>query len=494
MRDPAIEEIYIVAREQRQQRQQKARERIMLALREGAPMPGLDELARARGLVIRERENSIFSDAWPLIAIMFILIGLVASRNAAMLALGMGLLVIMGVSTWWKRVALRGVTYVRQFDRTHVFPGEPVEMTLTITNGKPLPLTWLQFKDLAPIAPAEASQMAIIASEIGKGHALLTTMSLNGFERRRRMVTFRFPRRGYFEIGPVTYISGDVYTLFTVEREHRYIDRLVVYPQIYPLEKLLLPAKEMFGEEHVFRSLFVDPIRTQGIRDYQPEDRFRDVHWKASARRGDLQTKVYDPASGINVAIFLNVATMARHWLGFDPELLERAVSVTSSIASYAAEQRWGIGVFANGSIPGSDQPIRVPPGRSRDQLMRILEALAAVTEFATGSIELLMHKESRRITWSATLVLVTAIVTDEIASALIRLKQAGRRIVLITLAEEAPPDSLQGILSYHVPGTVPAFQKGRLTESMTEAALESIPAPVPLHLDGESRELHDGR
>jgi uncharacterized protein (DUF58 family) len=186
------------------------------------------------------------------------------------------------------------------------------------------------------------------------------------------------------------------------------------------------------------------------------------------------------------VVVFLNVATYPRHWMGFNPELLERAVSVSASIASYSADQRWSIGVFANGSVPRSDQPIRVPPGRSPDQLLRVLEALAAVTEFATGSIELLMNKESSSLPWSATFVLVTGVITEEMLAGLIRLKVAGRRVTLVSLADEPPPKDLPGILAYHVPARVRAFRRAAPSGSETEVALGSIPAPEPLELELE--------
>ena len=122
------------------------------------------------------------------------------------------------------------------------------------------------------------------------------------------------------------------------------------------------------------------------------------------------------------------------------------------------------VSVLANGSIPGSDQPIRVAPGRAPDQLLIILEALAAVTEFATGSIELLMHRESRRLPWAASFVLVTGIVTDETMIGLTRLRKAGRRVTLISLEKEAPPDDVEGILTYHVPGGLALFQRDKST------------------------------
>ncbi|MEZ4516985.1 MAG: DUF58 domain-containing protein [Chloroflexota bacterium] len=237
------------------------------------------------------------------------------------------------------------------------------------------------------------------------------------------------------------------------------------------------------------QSLFTDPIKTRGIRDYSPGDRFRDVHWKATARRGELQTKIYDPSTGMTMAVFLNVATFPKHWMGFDPDLLERAVSVAASAASYAADVGWGVGVYANGAVPNSDQPIRVPPGRSPEQLTRVLEALAAVTEFATGSIEVMLLRESAQLPWVATMVLVTAIVTDEIMIALMRLQEAGRRVVLISLDEDPPPQPPHQprsapLLIYHIPRTNPALQSVQSSSSATEAALRNIPTPEPVELE----------
>ena len=74
-------------------------------------------------------------------------------------------------------------------------------MRLTITNRKPVPLTWLQFKDQVPIAPEEAGKLAVIASEVSETFTLETSMSTNAYERTHRTHRFRFPRRGFYDIG-----------------------------------------------------------------------------------------------------------------------------------------------------------------------------------------------------------------------------------------------------------------------------------------------------
>jgi hypothetical protein len=101
----------------------------------------------------------------------------------------------------------------------------------------------------------------------------------------------------------------------------------------------------------------------------------------------------------------------------------------------------------------------------------------------------MMMLRESPRLPWAATLVVVTAVVTDEIMVALLRLKEAGRRVVLISLAEEPPPMNLGNILTYHIPASTPAFQAGPHSATATEAALSAIPTPEPVELSFDQLE-----
>lgn len=459
-----------------------AKKRVNQAVRSGQPVT-VEDLAAMRGLVAAERENSIFSDAWVPLAVLLVVVGYFAGRNVPAMTLGLILLFTVAISHWWKNRALQGVLYQRSFDRTHVFPGEPVLMKIKVKNHKQLPLTWLQFQDMIA-GPAkltlllEDGRQSTI--EVFERFGFSASFAPKPFDELERQLIIQFAQRGFYRIGPTTYRAGDIFTLFTVEREYLYEAMLVVYPKVWPLEALGLPPKEPFGDVKIQRSLFTDPLRTRGIRDYQPQDSFRDVHWKATARTGNLQTKIYDPSTGMTMALFLNVATSAKYWMGSEPELLERLITVSASILNYGFEQKWGIGVYANGSVPRSDQAIKVRPGRSPDQLMFCLEGLAAVTGFATGDMERLLQEESRKLPWIATLVVVTALLNEELVVTLIRLKEAGRRIVLISLAETPPPNHLGNISCYHIPPTAAAFQHPQGLRTVTEAALQNVPAPEP--------------
>ncbi len=395
----------------------------------------------------------MFNKAWIYLALILIPLGLIGHVKA-WLALSAFLLTVLGIAWWWNRRCLVGVRYERLLSATRAFPGEVVDLTLRLTNQKLLPLSWLMVEDQwsmnLPLVEGE-----LFPSATGKMGLFRSALSMRWFERVSRGYRLRCTRRGFYPLGPVRFRAGDIFGLFQSEETQEDLDWLIVYPQVLPLEALGFPPKEPLGEVKAAWRIFEDPVRPVGVREHQPGDSFRDVHWKASARRQDLQVKVYEPTTSHNLVLFLNVSTFARHWHGIDPIRLEKTIGVTASIASHAVDQRFIVGLIANGSVPHSDQPIKVLPSRRPDQLSRLLEALAAVTSFPTCSIDALLMTESPRLPWGATLVVVTSIVTDELRATMLRLREVGRRLVLVALEEEsdrAPISSVPGVPIYRLP------------------------------------------
>jgi uncharacterized protein (DUF58 family) len=345
-------------------------------------------------------------------------------------------------------------------------------MSLQITNRKVLPLTWLETTDEIPAALplAEGHLEATYDPKVG---LLRNVVALRWYERYSRQYELACTARGVYRMGPVELRSGDLFTLFEEHGTLPARDQLIVYPRIWPLEDLGIPSKEPFGERQAYLRLLDDPIRTVGVRDHHPEDSLRRVHWKATAHTGRLQVRVYEPAATPALMILLNVATFEHHWQGVLPALFERAVSVAGSVATWAVGQGYKTGLAANGCRARSDQPTRVPPGRSPGQLSRVLEALAAVTSFATSSTDVMLRSESPRAPWGATLVLVTAVVSAETCAELDALHRAGRPVTLISLDEEEPP-FLDGIRTYHLPPSTPAFTFAYPGASDSGAALDA--------------------
>ena len=111
----------------------------------------------------------------------------------------------------------------------------------------------------------------------------------------------------------------------------------------------------------------------------------RRIHWAKTAKYQALHSRVYEPIEEEQVMIFLNIATLAQYSHGTFPEMQERAIRVAASLAFELADKRLPVGLIANGRLPQSDQPLKLLPGRSPQQLSLILELLAGVTSFATS-------------------------------------------------------------------------------------------------------------
>jgi uncharacterized protein (DUF58 family) len=406
-----------------------------------------------RGRYVDVSKDTQFSEAWLLLAALVTLLGL-AFRIPFMLAVAAGLILIAAATWTWNELSLFGLHYQRSFSETRAFLGETVELSLEVRNRKFLPLTWLEIVDsfAGPLPVDGVPIMLDATTNLGEFN---TFWSLGAFQRITRHYQVQCIQRGFHTYGPARIKTGDGFGLFGRQATLPLQQRLIVYPRLYSAADLRLPAKTPFGERIRRERLFEDPLRTAGIREWQPGDNLRRVHWKATARHQEMLSRQYEASEEPQVLIILNVATLHRHWLGSIPELQERAISVAGSLAQLATELRLPVGLIANGYLPGSDQALRLLPGRSPDQLVHILELLAAVTPFAVAPIEEMLVHEAPRLPWGATLVVVTAIAHDDLLAALWELAHAGRKLVLFTLAEEPPAMPLPGITIYHLPHLV---------------------------------------
>jgi uncharacterized protein (DUF58 family) len=375
---------------------------------------------------------------WLPVAILVALVG-IGIREPAVAAVGMLLLLTGGVAHTWNRLALERVEFRRSFSGKRAFAGESIEVTYSVVNRKPLPLPWLEIRENAPAAlPAEDVHTSPSATP--GAVSISRSTSLAWYERVVWKHRFRCPTRGHFRFGPALLHTGDLFGFYDTSREVTHHDYVTVLPRLYDLEALGLPTRRPFGEERGGSRIFEDPSRLVGIRDYRAGDPLKRIEWKATARRGALQSRVYDPSASLHLLVALNVSTLEFAWEGYIPVVLERSISLAGSVARWAHEHRYATGLLANSSYPGADRAMVIPAGRDPDQLTRILEALAMVSPFTIAPLEDVLEEQARRLPLGATVVLVTALVTERLTATLYRLAERGYPLAVIWSADEPPP------------------------------------------------------
>ncbi len=379
------------------------------------------------------------SEAWVRLTVFLLILGYLLGSTGVLALVGM-MGVVLAFSWLWNREALREVRHARRPQYRRAFPGESVGVEIEVENRKLFPLAWLKCVDPWPyeVSPTDAA-----FSEQGEGGgegALSLVLVMRGFAKVRRSFELLFRTRGLYRVGPVMLRSGDPFGLFYSEKVGEKQEQLVVFPKVRPVRELGLRAEDPFGVRSSRRRLFEDVTQPIGVRDYQPQDGFRRIHWPATARTGELQSRVFQPVSGTDLIVCLNVTTLARYWMGYLPEMLEALVVTAASLIMEAYEQGFRVGLISNGAVARGAQPFRIPPGRSPRHLPQILEMLAALTPFVSAPFEQFLLQQAPHLEYGSTLLVVTGITPPELLEALLRLRARTRRCVVFSLAEEAPP------------------------------------------------------
>ena len=397
----------------------------------------------------------MFGDTWLHLTALLLLIGAL-SDHAAITVLGILIFFTDGLTRLWSFFSFRGVSYEHRFSVGRAFHDEVINVELEVSNRKALPLLWVEVNDLVP-EELPLSGADLTPSPTPKMLVLSRTTSVASHDRMKWSYELTCAKRGYYRLGPASIRSGDLFGVFPRRQEVGHSRPLLVYPKMVPLPELAFPQRRPFGDVRSNQRIFEDPSRIIGVRDYHPTDPLNRVDWKATARSQSLQVKQFEPSTTLHLLILLNIDTLGHSWEGYIPELLERAVSGAASVARYAFEHRWAVGLMANGTFPYSEYPIRIPSNRNPNQLIHILEALAGTMPLTTSTLVELIEEESHRFPWGATIACVAAKVTEELWGELARLKQRGHPVTLLNVSGRPIESPIPGIDVVELPEP-PAF------------------------------------
>lgn len=327
------------------------------------------------------------------------------------------------VGKWWGWRALRGLQVERDFNR-HAFLGESLPVSLKVRNKSWLPLAWLHVRESLPAEVYSSGPFQQV-----------TTLG----PRASMELSYRLEcrKRGFYPLGPLDLISGDVFGMSSSPRMRLEPDYLAVFPKIIPLTRVKLPSQAPLGSLRSHQPLFEDPSRTRGKREYVVGDSLRRVDWKASATVGRLQVKLFEPSIALETAIFLNLnAAEYTVFTRFDvPEL---AIVVAASLANWVINARQSVGLASNGVDPlqGGETMALIPARRGRGHLMRLLESLARVQTAETFPFVDLIRQHSATLPWGTTLIVITNHIDDDLFDALFQARRAGLSVFLIVCGQ----------------------------------------------------------
>lgn len=268
------------------------------------------------------------------------------------------------------RWSIRGLEAGYALDRRVAPVGETLTIAYTVRDPGRLPRLWLDVHSPTTL-PARLP-----------GHAV----SLRPRQQRSWTVQVPLTRRGHHRIEPAVIRTGDPLGLFEAYATVGAATSIVVTPRVEPLPLFRLPPALVQGAAaRPERAAHTTPLVT-GVRPYLPGDAYNRIHWRTSARHGELQVKEFDTQRTADLWMYLDLERRVHAGHG-DSATVETAVRVAASIGGQALSDGRALGIAA-----ASARRVIIPPDRGPRQLQRLLHLLAgASADSATPLVELLL-------------------------------------------------------------------------------------------------------
>ncbi len=336
------------------------------------------------------------------------LAGLAASallHSAALAFATLAAAVIAALVTVTRRQLFVGVTFDRQVSRRVVTWGGELEITMSVTNDKLLPLVWMRVRDVWPTG-LEPRGFGLRQITLLGRQELVQTVSVRWYERLRRHYRVRCVARGVHRLGPVELEAGDPFGIAGVARKLEARQEFTVLPRVLDVPGFDLLVGRPLVDETAVRSLAVDPTALRGTRPYRPGDSVRAMNWRATARSGVLHTNEFDPTSIAAVRLLLDVGSLYKAWEAIDAELMELLCVVSASLAAAFATRGYAVGLASNASLSQELNAVDLSPAHG--VLPDVLEAIARLRPFTVRDYGSVLAAELADESGEADCVLVT--------------------------------------------------------------------------------------
>ncbi len=247
-------------------------------------------------------------------------------------------------------------------DRLSLATQNSIRISVRLRQGTRPYQVWL--RDEPPITFGIAETERILTDTVTPGQA------------QSFVYNVRPPRRGDYRFGNLHLRWLSLLGLLRRQSTFLATEPVKVYPNLVDVKKydLLLRKNRLWELGLRNTRIFGSGTEFERLRDYLPDDEYRRINWKATARRGKPISVEYETERSQNIIALLDVGRMMRSPVG-DVAKLDYAINAVLLLAFVAAQKGDKLGLLA---FSDKVQTWLAPRG-GKGQFHRMLEQLYAV-------------------------------------------------------------------------------------------------------------------
>src|SRR4051794_4498148 len=225
------------------------------------------------------------------------------------------------------------LTCTRRLDPVRVNAGNPAQVLLRLQNVSRLPTGLMLAEDTVPYMLGGRPRFVL--------DRVLPQRSVDV------EYTVRSQLRGRFRVGPLTVRVTDPFGLCEVARSFSASDVLVVTPHVVGLPDTRLGGDWVGAGESRARSVATSGEDDAATREYRQGDDLRRIHWRSTARRGELMVRREEQPWQSRAALLVDCRGGVHHGDG-PASSLEWAVSAAASIGLHLSKAGFTIRVVGD--------------------------------------------------------------------------------------------------------------------------------------------------
>ena len=206
--------------------------------------------------------------------------------------------------------------------------GHEAQVGIVLQNVSRLPTGILLVEDQVPYTLGDRARFVVDRIEAGGG--------------REMVYRIRADVRGRYQVGPLLVRLADPFGLVELARSFTTSSRLTVTPPIVPLPHGRLTGSWTGGGDSRARTISTAGEDDVAPREYRHGDDLRRVHWRSTARRGELMVRREEQQWQSRGTLFLDTRRVA-HWGDGAASSFEQAVSVAASIGVQLGREGLGL-------------------------------------------------------------------------------------------------------------------------------------------------------
>lgn len=223
---------------------------------------------------------------------------------------------------------------------------------------------------------------AVMELPVGAGVASFPVPRLRPGASHEEIFTIPTHRRSVIPVGPVRSVRAD--PLGLLRREVVWTDPEELF--VHPRTKNLSGSSTGFLrdlEGRVTQDISNSDVSFHALRDYVPGDDRRHIHWKTTARTGQLMVRQFEETRRSHLAVVLS--TRAEDYA--HPDEFELAVSSCGSLGLQAIKEDRGLTVLVNdGSLRG-DNRVRLLDDLARVETRSLRTSLVDLARVAGAAV-----------------------------------------------------------------------------------------------------------